>query len=292
MGRREKILRLMEEKGINSQNELKKKMKEKGFSLSKNTISNVMNNDNEISNYTMESLSKFFECSLDYLKNDSIENSTNENIQIGKELGLSDNMINYFRDNKDFLGNMYLEKLLLSINSRLAFNNYLYDFYRKSELLSIVNYFSDIYCIKDKIIESYEGDTIIFIKFIDSIKNKFNVFYYKDYKTLILEYNVILEDIKESIKEIEKISKNKIKNVERLQNEIDYLEHLGVKLYETIYRDIKYIKFEIIDLISNSLKMENIDYVSIDSLKEYSKKEDKEIIEKLKQEYKEIFNNS
>lgn len=92
MTRGEKLIEL---RGKKSQKDILEDIPKKlgkEYQINKNTLSNA-ERDKTISNTTMEILANYYEVSFDYLKNDIIENSTNENIEINKILGFSDKTI-------------------------------------------------------------------------------------------------------------------------------------------------------------------------------------------------------
>ena len=198
MTRGEKIRALRKERGL-TQVELAEKIK-----VDKNTISKAEQNGN-ISNTTMELFAKEFKVSLDYLKSEDVENTTNENIEINKMLGFSDETISklkavkYKNDLNILLESLNYGFISYTLNALAGLQNYyetlnmlLYSSHKEiSEFISQIDIGTR---------ESYYGsyvdvyDTITSI--INDFKNTPNLNIRKKYeKTIIVSMNRVYESM-------------------------------------------------------------------------------------------------
>ena len=152
MTRGEKLKKLRNDNG-KTQKEVLADLEKMGKSLDKNTLSKE-ENDANISNTTLEILALYYDVSLDYLKLNSVENSTNENISINKILNLNDDAIEnlknvdkeYIDILNDFLSefnlNLFLKNLKDLKEAKIKHKK-LREIYRICELRELIKYYSE-----------------------------------------------------------------------------------------------------------------------------------------------------
>lgn len=153
MTRGEKLRKLRKENGNKTQKEVLADLEKMGKSLDKNTLSKA-ENDANISNTTLEILASYYNVSLDYLKLDSVENSTNENIDINKILKLNDDAIRNLKSVdeeyidilneflSDFNLNIFLKNLKDLKKAKIKYKK-LREIYRIYELKELIKYYSE-----------------------------------------------------------------------------------------------------------------------------------------------------
>ena len=168
MTRGEKLKKLRKDSD-KTQKEVLAELEKIGKSLDKNTLSNA-ENDANISNTTLEILASYYDVSLDYLKLDSVENSTNENISINKILNLSDDAIEnlksveeeYIDILNEFLSDFYLNMFLKNLKDLKEIkikHKKLREIYRIYELKDLIKYYSEnnMTCELNEIFDYFEN---------------------------------------------------------------------------------------------------------------------------------------
>lgn len=159
MTRGEKLRKLRRENGNKTQKEVLADLEKMGKSLDKNTLSKA-ENDANISNTTLEILASYYHVSLDYLKLESVENSTNENISINKILNLNDDAIENLKNvDEEYVD--ILNEFLSEFNLNIFLKNLkdlkeikikhkrLREIYRIYELKELIKYYSENNMMKE-----------------------------------------------------------------------------------------------------------------------------------------------
>lgn len=301
MNRGEKLKQLRSVKGL-TQAQVLKDLDKMNMHIDKNTLSNAENNEN-ISNTTLEILANYYEVSFDYLKRDDIENTTNINIEINKILGLSDLSIDKLKMvyvKKDFPGidcdltkNWYEQYKELSKIKRKQdkknlseFNtnpintwieNYkdfeglfyalLQRYYFLLDLIKAVQYFSRITDIAEIIMKMEKTELT---EFCSMLKKRAEI--------IAIEYDFENKQFFEELYEL----------IDMLENKKDDLKHIcsgiaisGDVLYSDMIRDIKLTKSDLIESISNSLPVKysliDLAYYDEDMPVEYKELMDKKV---------------
>lgn len=195
--------------------------------INKNTLSNA-ENDKTISNTTLEILANYYEVSFDYLKNDIIENSTNENIEINRILGFSDKTIENI---KSVNGNEFYKNEGMNNNLNLLFENL--DFNIISWNLRDISILKQYYeicryiCRFDYSIRNKEITEEGFYKHINSIdiENLQELYGIRDIIDHLKNIIYIVRK-KENKKEIEKYSNTLIDYMNRINEVIGYKKYV------------------------------------------------------------------
>ena len=266
------------------------------YHINKNTLSNA-EGDRPISNTTMEILANYYEVSLDYLKNDIVENSTNENININKILGFSDKTIlkiKTFNEKKYIIPSLF-QVDINNLNNNYGFNKWLED----------NNYFDEFcFFLNRYYMINYGLKLVFYFAFIDSIEQYLITNEYDNTKdiirNLIEKYNLLddilasceikidrFSEIMTGILKLEKHLKNKSSS-ELIKDDIFTIETLGTVVFDELKLSNKYVKYELSEIFSNSLpiihsEIESVyydtdipeDYIEISKNKSKNKKDKK-----------------
>lgn len=246
MTRGEKLIKL---RGSKSQKDILEDIPKKlgdEKTINKNTLSNA-ENDKPISNTTLEILANYYEVSFDYLKNDIIENSTNESIEINKILGFSDKTIENI---KSVNGNEFYKNEGMSNNLNLLFENLnfhiissdLRDISILKQYYELCSYIGSVdYKLRNKKITEED-----FLKYINSIdvENLQEVYSIRDIITRLKSIICGIRN-KENIKEIGRYSVMLTDYMNRINEVIGYKKYdISKEVSETldsIFENMYYI---------------------------------------------------
>ena len=250
--------------------DIKKKLGEVN-GINKNTLSNA-ENDKPISNTTLEILANYYDVSLDYLKNDIIGNSTNENIEINKILGFSDKTILKI---KTFNEKKYIKPSLFQQSISNSNNNYGFN-----EWIENNNYFDEFcFFLNRYYMINYGLKLVFYFVFIDNIEKYLITNEYNNtkhiVKSLLEKYNS-LDDVLDSceikvdgfseimtgIINLENHLKNKSSS-ELIKDDIFTIETIGSMVFDELKLSNKYVKYELSEIFSKSLPITHSEIESV-----------------------------
>lgn len=298
----EKLKSQREKKGL-TQEQVISKLDKEGNYINKDTLSRA-ETSKSISTPTLCILAKFYGVSFDYLLNDDEENTTNENINIKKILGLSDSAIDKIKqiDDKnieifnEFISEFpinsflnYLEELkhyksyikVMAINYQIRKLKPLIIYYsennKKEELKEIFKYFRDIWSEYYKF-ELNEDDILdiaplgIYIHYLE------DTYLYKDLKIRYYKDSYINDTIQ---KKMDDLCNSMDEDTKKIY--ADYRSDEDLKSTEHFLTNskkrISYLEYEISNTLNHYLsKIENFDNLSelenvstTDQIKEFLK---------------------
>lgn len=268
-----------------------------GISSYKNYENNVRLPETDI----IKRMKNYFNVSYEYLLGDS-DNKTNDNVQIGKELGLSDNVITLLKDSKNYYGE-YLDRFLSDINIKydyLDFGYLLLTYYENVSLYNACQYFCDIDLLSDSLLNNNKSKDIIISLLFEKLYSFCFSFECEDFKSELKEkseriYNNIsdnisqenkvgdvlemyydnYEDLKNCIYDL-LIQTNKETQTEedlkKISNTINLIHLKGNSLIEKIQENINLIQFRINKAINIILEIEKInkDYFELSRIEKES----------------------
>ena len=276
MNRREKIIELMKKNNIKNQTQLIKEIKNKlNEKLDKNTMSNIMNPERNISNQTIQILSDFFEVPLDYFKVDSWEETSIENNKIKEYLGLSESSINAIKKANTQMDSFNLFLTNFS-NMEDFLENYKYYVATKT-ILGLLDDFDSFFELEELILEAQKNkneDVIsrIFkyyhsiISRIESISNKTDNINKEELKKQYSNEEDFLDFYENIEKFVDILDLENTFNLyeDRIRDNITpsdkrYIEMKAVRdAFDTLHthmkRELKFFKYNLSDSLSVSLE--------------------------------------
>jgi len=269
----QKLKLLREEKGI-TQDTL---VKETG--LSPQAIRNYENPDLDRLPNTVQLkiLKDYFDVTYEYLLDDECENKTNESVDIGKKLKLSDEALNRIMDLQNHDRTYYPQEHIYDlprVHTESAFNTWLSNFenfkrfcirldffYNLNQIMESTRYFIDLLKFKDQIIKSVETDKKFVTKLINLLDSKMNIY------AKCLEVEDKIDFINNSFYKFEQTYSQLIKYCNGPLNEeysifliLDDISTCASIIYEDAYRNSRYCQYEICELIKESLSISSKQY--------------------------------
>lgn len=299
----EKLRLLREEKGMTQEQVCKE------LEIGIQTLRNYENDnaDRLPNTFQLSKIKNFYNVTYEYLLDDDCENKTNESTNIGKVLQLSDTSINKIKD-LQVISHTFpdgtVENAGIDKTSPVAFNKWLEDFSDLQKFARSLNYYYSLYELLDSIVYFFSlANLSSYIDFclnenrdkLDSLfdsldrKNEFIEKQFEDDICITLSYSDY-EDFNDSYNEVKKYcnsykktSKKKnhanIENDSEWNNTMNYLLTTTMKIYEILYRELRFNSIEIFELLKTNLKFPDDD-ISIPQeyeklIKSINMKEDK-----------------
>ena len=269
----EKLRLLREEKGMTQEqvcNELE---------IGIQTLRNYENDnaDRLPNTFQLSKIKNFYNVTYEYLLDDNCENKTNESTNIGKALQLSDTSINRIKDLQFFTDSIF-NNVREDKTSPVAFNRWIEDFSDLHHFARSLNHYYIIYELLDDIV--YFASIPTLSSYINFCLNENNqklelLFDMLDKKNEYIKQNIIngicltldysdYENFNDSYQEVKYyFNSYKKSSKKRLPVNIDddndwfnianYLLTTTMKIYENLYRELKFQSFEIIESLKTSL---------------------------------------
>ena len=241
------------------------------------TLRNYENDNlNRLPNtYQLKQLKDYYNVPYEYLLDDSCNNITNDNIEIGKEINLSDKAIETIKQakcNSDYLNyfieNINLDIFLKSLNQWNILNDIIdYDLFRLIYICDLTEY------IKDRMNNGKEDDLIEYFDKCDSSIEKLQNFTSTSENTLHFSpFNSMYESFIDSYINIKEIifskkysKKNYKKKYEDFSNALEDFIDLHDEVFSTMIKLRKLTNFEINQYIDSFLRINEITEIGLGS---------------------------
>lgn len=237
----------------------------------------------------LKMLKEFYNVTYEYLLDEDCENKTNESVEIGKKLKLSDNAIENILDIQ-YTNNRIPDKLRVSlVEDKIApivfsnwlenidlkeFTTLLHEYNCLNNLLESIQYFYNIekledylyYCLENK--KDLKSLYSIWNSEIDSLKNNLS----KSIHSTINDdaYSDLTKELHQLKKYSETCTKKSLDR-KKLNVLLDTISSLSSYYYDETERNLKFCLFEITELIKNNLT-ETYNQTNIEILPESYKK--------------------
>ena len=284
----EKLRLLREETGMTQEQVCKE------LEIGIQTLRNYENDnaDRLPNTFQLNKIKNFYNVTYEYLLDDNCENKTSESTNIGKALHLSDTSINRIKD-LQVLTDILSNNVRKDESSPVAFNRWIEDFsdlhtfarslnayYILYELFDAIVYFTSLVKLSSYInfcLNNNKQKLDALFSMLDK-KNEFLQKHIADGICITLDYSDY-EDFNDSYKEIKdycnafkKSSKKKtsfnIDDDPNWNDAMNYLLTTTMKIYEVLYRELRFRNFEIIESMKTSLAFPSDD---ISTPQEYEK---------------------
>lgn len=216
----------------------------------------------------LKMLKEFYGVTYEYLLDENCENKTNESVDIGKRLQLSDTAIENIVDIQ-YINNRIPDELRTNLvtdnTSPIVFSNWLenidlkefttllHEYNCLNNLLENIQYFYNIDKLEDYLSYSLENKKdlkSIYTLWDNSLKNlKFNL-------SQSIYSNIKESDLSKELKQLKKYCTNYKKNTlneKELNIILSTISSIGSYYYDETIRNLKFCLFEITELIKNNL---------------------------------------
>lgn len=203
-----------------------------------------LKNDSLPNAVEIKKIKNYYNVSYEYLLEEDCFNKSDKNINIGKELGLTDKSIDYIKYLRKFecAGNTYYTNILVD-----EFNYFLENFYDFNKLLfriSFVKYYNNIYRYVDKIIDfsvksvfNSDSDLAIYIKDLN----------FKELDSYILNLSQLVDSLEETYYAPDTILQNNFNELN-----IAYTDFKEIIKKHDIDKDIQVIRKSLEQILHSS----------------------------------------